>query len=66
MQTVLSGAKGIKYNISSSGVNYGDILFTLRYNTDAVSMQSLHNITQNEKLATDSKMKGMESRFTPV
>jgi len=34
--------------------------------TNAASMQSLHNITQNEKLTTYRKMKGTESRFTPV
>jgi hypothetical protein len=34
--------------------------------TDAASMQSLHNITQNEKLITYCKMKGAESRFTRV
>jgi hypothetical protein len=34
--------------------------------TNAASMQSLHNIRQNEKLTTDGKMKGTETRFTPV
>jgi hypothetical protein len=34
--------------------------------TDAASMQGLHNITQNEKQITYGKMKGTESRFTPV
>jgi len=33
---------------------------------DAASMQSLHDITQNEKLTTYGKMKGTESRFTPA
>ena len=34
--------------------------------TDAASMRGLHNITQNEKLTTYGKTKGVESRFTPM
>jgi len=33
---------------------------------NAASMQSLHNTTQNEKLTTYGRLKGTESRFTPV